>query len=67
MLEDETIIETHFLVEAAPTNSGDDELVTLADCDKFVESFEDNYPGVCDGRSVWLVDRRYMLVEAPGS
>ena len=28
-----------------------DELATAADYDKFDESFEENYPGVCDGRS----------------
>ena len=35
-----------------------DELATEADYDKFVDSFDDNYPGVCDGRSIWLMDCR---------
>ena len=29
---------------------------TTADYDKFLENFEDNHPGACDGRSVWMVD-----------
>ena len=29
---------------------------TTADYDKFLENFEDNYPGACDGRSVWMID-----------
>ena len=33
-----------------------DELATAADFDKFLGSFEDNYTGVCDGRSVWMTD-----------
>ena len=37
-----------------------DELATAADCDKFVESSEENYPGVCDGRSVWMTDCRKL-------
>ena len=37
-----------------------DELATAADYDKFVESFEDNYPEVCDARSVWMVDCRKL-------
>ena len=36
-----------------------DELAT-AEYDKFVESFEDNYPGVCDVRSVWMIDCRKL-------
>ena len=33
-----------------------DELATTADYDKFVESFENNYPEVCYARSVWMID-----------
>ena len=57
-----------------------DEPRTTADYDKFLESFEDNHPGACDGRSMWMVDNeklddsdkdtrtwRYMLVETRGS
>ena len=32
------------------------EPATVADYDKFLESFEDKYPGACDGRSVWMID-----------
>ena len=32
------------------------EPATVADYDKFLDSFEDSYPGACDGRSVWLID-----------
>ena len=28
----------------------------MADYDKRLESFEDNYPGACDGRYVWMID-----------
>ena len=28
----------------------------MADYDKFLEHIEDNYPGACDGRSVWMID-----------
>ena len=35
-----------------------DELVTEADYGKFLNSFEDHYPGVCDGRSVWMIECR---------
>ena len=35
-------------------------LPTAADYEKFVESFEDNYLGVCDGRSVWMIDCRKL-------
>ena len=35
-----------------------DELATDANYDKFVESFDDNYPGVCNGRSIWMTDCR---------
>ena len=35
-----------------------DELATEADYDKFVHSFDDNYPGVCNGRSIWMIDCR---------
>ena len=35
-----------------------DELETEADYDKFVDSFEDNYPGVCNGRLLWMIDCR---------
>ena len=31
------------------------EPATMADYDKFLASFEDNHPGACDGRSVWVV------------
>ena len=33
-----------------------DELETEADYHKFVDSFEDNYLGVCNGRSLWMID-----------
>ena len=33
-----------------------DELATMADYDKFLESFKDNCPGASDGRSVWIID-----------
>ena len=44
--------------QSSTLNSGGshDELATAADYDKFVECFENNYTGVCGGRSVWLVD-----------
>ena len=32
------------------------EPATMADYDKFLESFEDDYPGACDDRSVWMID-----------
>ena len=35
-----------------------DELETEADCDMFVDSFEDNCPGVCNGRSICMIDCR---------
>ena len=35
-----------------------EELDTGEDNDKFVRSFEDNYPGTCDGRSIWMIDCR---------
>ena len=31
---------------------------TEADYDKFVDSFEDNYPEVCNGCSIWMIDCR---------
>ena len=37
-----------------------DEQATAADYDKFLESFKNNYPGVCDGRSVWMIDCRQL-------
>ena len=37
-----------------------DELATVADYDKYAESFEDNYPGVSDGRSAWMIDCREL-------
>ena len=37
-----------------------DDLATVADCDKFAESFEDNYPEVCDARSQWMIDCRKL-------
>ena len=37
-----------------------DELGTTADYDKFLESSEDNFPGVSDGRSVWMIDCRKL-------
>ena len=42
------------------TNSGDltKNCKTEADYDKFVDSFEDNYVGVCNGRPIWMIDRR---------
>ena len=33
-----------------------DELETEADYDMCVDSFEDNYSGVCNGRSIWMLD-----------
>ena len=33
-----------------------DELATAADYDMFLLSFEDNCPGVCEGRSVCVID-----------
>ena len=57
-----------------------DELATVADCDMFAKSFENNCSEVCDARSLWMIDRRkldgadrdkklerYTLVETPGS
>ena len=35
-----------------------DELETEANYDMFVDSFEDNYIGVCKGRSTWMLDCR---------
>ena len=35
-----------------------EELDTGVHYDKFVGSFEDNYPGMCDGRSIWMIDCR---------
>ena len=35
-----------------------DELATDANYDKFVDSFDDNCPGVCNGRSIWMTDCR---------
>ena len=32
------------------------EPTTMVDNDKFLESFEDNCPRACDGRSVWMID-----------
>ena len=32
------------------------ELAEVADYDKFAESFENNYPEVCDARSLWVID-----------
>ena len=34
------------------------ELETDVQHDKFIDSFEDNYPGVCNGRSIWMIDCR---------
>ena len=34
------------------------ELHTREGYDKFVRSFKDNYPGMCDGRSIWTIDCR---------
>ena len=39
-----------------------DELATVADHDKFAESFENNYPEVCDARSLWMIDCRKLDV-----
>ena len=36
----------------------DDELATVADYDKFAESFENNYTRVSDARSLWMIDCR---------
>ena len=35
-----------------------EEFSTREDYDKFVRSFKDNYPGMCDGRSTWTIDCR---------
>ena len=35
-----------------------EELFTKEDCNKFVRSFEDKYPGKCDGRSISMIDCR---------
>ena len=35
-----------------------EELDAGADCDKFVGSVEDNYPGKCNYRSIWMIDCR---------
>ena len=37
-----------------------DELETEADYDMFVDSFEDNCPGVCNGRSLCMIDCRKL-------
>ena len=55
VLEADTIIVScglaiflvYFLVDAS--------LARAAHYDKFLESFEDNCPGVCDSRSVWMI------------
>ena len=36
------------------------ELATAANYDKFLKGFEDNFPGVSDGRSVWMIDCRKL-------
>ena len=33
-----------------------DDLAATTNCDKFLENFEDDYPEVCNGRSVWMID-----------
>ena len=33
-----------------------DDLAATTNYDKFLDSFEDDYPGVSDGRSVWMID-----------
>ena len=35
-----------------------DKLETEADFDKLVDGFEDNYPGLCNGRAIWIIDCR---------
>ena len=37
-----------------------DELATATDYDKFLECPEDNYPGVCNGRSLRMIDCREL-------
>ena len=37
-----------------------DELATVADYDKFVESIKNNYPEVCDARSPWMINCRKL-------
>ena len=37
-----------------------DELATATDFDKFLECPEDNYPGVCNGRSLRMIDCREL-------
>ena len=39
-----------------------DELETEADYDKFVDSFEDNCPGVRNGRSIWMIECRKSMI-----
>ena len=46
---------THRRHEFWRTHEG---LHTKEDHNKFVRSFEDNYPGMCDGRSTWTIDCR---------
>ena len=33
-----------------------DDLAATTNYDKFLESFEDDYPEVCNGRSEWMID-----------
>ena len=37
-----------------------DGLATVGDFDKFAESFENNYPEVCDVHSLWMIDCRKL-------
>ena len=39
-----------------------EELETEADYDKFVDSSEDNHPGVCNGRSIWMIDAESSMI-----
>ena len=70
MLEADTIIVSCGLINVERTSwstqgthkfgRSHDELATAAHNDEFDESFEGNFPGVCDGRSVWMVHCRKL-------
>ena len=67
------VLQAHTIVSCGPANfeqsswsthrrhefwGTHEELHTKEDYDKFVRSFKDNYPGMCDGRSIWTIDCR---------
>ena len=66
MLEADTIIVRCGLVNFERTSwskqhthkfgRSHDKLATVADYDKLAGSFENNYPEVCDARSLWMID-----------